>query len=217
MIKSFLIIVLLLCAIDTCWGQDANHFNGTLTYRIERVDVKDSVQAQMIIFARDSLIKIVNFSSDFGKQETIKHLIYQKKYVLIELEEGKFAVQIKDSPNDSIVKSYVFKQSRGHEKIARVKGKKMLVKFTLVQNDLTVIYTPKIAAKYLGAFPDAPGLLLQYYVVNDHGLYRYTLESMDEKIPPLSLFMIPADYQKISLKTFMEKSANTGNSSIPNN
>jgi hypothetical protein len=40
---------------------------------------------------------------------------------------------------------------------------------------------------------------------------------MDEKTPPLSLFMIPADYQKISLKAFMEKSANKGNSSIPNN
>lgn len=217
MIKLPLTFALLICIIKTCWGQDANHFSGTLTYRIERVDVKDSVQAEMIIFARDSLIKIVNFTSDFGKQETLKHLIYEKKYVLIELEEGKFAVQIKDSPNDSIVKSYVFKKSRGHEKIAGVKGKKMLAKFTLVQNDLTVIYTPKIAAKYLGAFPDAPGLLLRYYVVNDHGLFKYTLESMDKKIPPLSLFMIPADYQKISLKAFMEKSANTGNSSIPNN
>jgi hypothetical protein len=69
----------------------------------------------------------------------------------------------------------------------------------------------------LGSFTDAPGLLLEYFVVNDHGLYKYTLESMDEKTPPLSLFMIPADYQKISLKAFMEKSANKGNSSIPNN
>ena len=217
MIKLLLFTVLLCCSLEVSWGQVANHFSGTLTYRIERVDVKDSVQAKMIIFARDSLIKIVNFSSDFGKQETIKHLIYQKKYVLIELEEGKFAVQIKDNLNDSIVKSYVFKQSHGHEKIAGVKGKKILVKFTLVQNDLTVVYTTKIASKYLGSFPDAPGLLLQYYVVNDHGLYRYTLESMDKKIPPLTLFMIPADYQKISLKAFMEKSANTRNSSIPNN
>jgi hypothetical protein len=82
---------------------------------------------------------------------------------------------------------------------------------------LTLVYAPKISAKYLGAFPEAPGLLLQYYVVNDHGLYKYTLESIDKKIPPLSLFLIPADYQKISLKAFMEKSANTGNSSVPNN
>jgi hypothetical protein len=217
MIKSLLTFLLLVCAINASWGQDANHFTGTLTYRIERVDVKDSVQAEMIIFARDSLIKIVNFSSDFGKQETIKHLIYHKKYVLIELEEGKFAVQMKDSSNETTKKSYAFRPTHGRAKIAGIKGKKILAKFTLVQNELTLVYTPKISAKYLGAFPEAPGLLLQYYVVNDHGLYKYTLESIDKKIPPLSLFLIPTDYQKISLKAFMEKSANTGNSSIPNN
>jgi hypothetical protein len=188
-----------------------------LTYRIERVDVKDSVQAKMIIFARDSLIKIVNFSSDFGKQETIKHLIYQKKYVLIELDKEKFAVQIKDSTVDASAKTYAFHPTKGHSKIAGLKGKKLAVKFTLVQDELAVVYTPKISAQYLGAFTDAPGLLLQYFVVNDHGLFKYTLESMDKKIPPLSLFMIPADYQKISLKAFIEKSANSGNSSIPNN
>jgi hypothetical protein len=217
MIKFLLFIVLLSCTIDTCLGQDANHFNGTLTYRIERVDVKDSVQAKMIVFARDSLIKIVNFSSDFGKQEVIKHLIYQKKYVLIELDQEKFAIQIKDDPNDTTKKTYAFRPIKGHSKIAGVKGKKLAAKFELVQNELTVVYTPKISAQYLGSFTDAPGLLLEYFVVNDHGLYKYTLESIDEKTPPLSLFMIPADYQKISLKAFMEKSANSGNSSIPNN
>lgn len=217
MIKLLLFTVLFSFSLEVCWGQDANHFSGTLTYRIERVDVKDSVQAKMIIFARDSLIKIVNFSSDFGKQETIKHLIYQKKYVLIELDKEKFAVQIKDSTVDASAKTYAFNPTKGHSKIAGLKGKKLAVKFTLVQDELAVVYTPKISAQYLGAFTDAPGLLLQYFVVNDHGLFKYTLESMDKKIPPLSLFMIPADYQKISLKAFIEKSANSGNSSIPNN
>jgi hypothetical protein len=217
MIKSLLLTVFLTCVLEACWTQDANHFNGTLTYRIERVDVKDSVEAKMIIFARDSLIKIVNFSSDFGKQETIKHLIYQKKYVLIELDQEKFAVQIKDSPEDTSKKTYTFQPVKGHSKIAGIKGKKLAAKFSLVQNELTVVYTPKISAQYLGSFTDAPGLLLQYFVVNDHGLYKYTLESIDKKVPPISLFMIPADYQKISLKAFMEKSADSGNSSIPNN
>jgi hypothetical protein len=144
-------------------------------------------------------------------------LIYQKKYVLIQLDQEKFAVQIKDNPNDTTKKTYAFRPIKGHSKIAGVKGKKLAAKFELVQNELTVVYTPKISAQYLGSFTDAPGLLLEYFVVNDHGLYKYTLESLDKKIPPLSLFMIPADYQKISLKAFMEKSANTGNSSIPNN
>ncbi len=217
MVKFLLFFVLLSCTLEACWGQDVNHFSGTLTYRIERVDIKDSVQSKMIIFARDSLIKIVNFSSDFGKQETIKHLIYQKKYVLIELDNEKLAVQIKDDQVDTTKKTYAFRPTKGHSKIAGVKGKKLAAKFSLVQNELTVVYTPKISAQYLGSFTDAPGLLLEYFVVNDHGLYKYTLESIDKKIPPVSLFMIPADYQKISLKAFMEKSAHSGNSSIPNN
>jgi hypothetical protein len=217
MIKLLLFTVLLSFAFEICWGQDADHFNGTLTYRIERVDVKDSVHAKMIVFARDSLIKIVNFSSDFGKQETIKHLTHQKKYVLIELGNEKFAVQIKDDSADTTENTYSFRPTKGNSKIAGIKGKKLAAKFSLVQNELTVVYTPKISAQYLGSFSDAPGLLLEYYVVNDHGLYKYTLESIDKKIPPLSLFMIPADYQKISLKTFMEKTVDSGNSSIPNN
>ena len=182
MIKLLLFTVLFSFSLEVCWGQDANHFSGTLTYRIERVDVKDSVQAKMIIFARDSLIKIVNFSSDFGKQETIKHLIYQKKYVLIELDKEKFAVQIKDSTVDASAKTYAFHPTKGHSKIAGLKGKKIAVKLTLVQDELAVVYTPKISAQYLGAFTDAPGLLLQYFVLNDHGLFKYTLESMDKKL-----------------------------------
>jgi hypothetical protein len=163
----------------------------------------------MIIFARDSLLKIVNFNSELGKQETIKHLTQQKKYVLIQLEEGNFAIQFKDDEADTSVSSYTFKKQFGHAKIAGLRGKRLHFKHELAKNELTVIYTKQIAAKYLGAYDNAPGLLLQYYVVNDHGLYKYTLESLDEKIPPLSIFMIPPDYQKISLKAFIENSVKT--------
>jgi len=209
MIKSLLFSILLLGVIFQGRSQNSAHFNGTLTYRIERVDVKDSVEAKMIVFARDSLLKIVNFNSELGKQETIKHLTQQKKYVLIQLEEGNFAIQFKEDESDSSSKSYTFKKQFGHVKIAGVRGKRLHFKHELAKNELTVIYTKKIDSKYLGAYNDAPGLLLQYYVVNDHGLYKYTLESMDEKIPPLSLFLIPADYQKISLKAFTEKTSGT--------
>lgn len=217
MIKFLLLPILLFGMIFRGLGQNSEHFNGTLTYRIERVDVKDSVEAKMIVFARDSLLKIVNFNSEFGKQETIKHLTHQKKYVLIQLEEGNFAIQLKEDEKDTTSKSYTFKRQFGHVKISSVRGKRLIFKHELVKNELTVLYTKKINSKYLGAYDDAPGLLLQYYVVNDHGLYKYTLESIDQKIPPLSLFMIPADYQKISLKDFVEKTAKTSTSIKPTN
>ena len=212
MIKFLLFSMLLFGLNFRGWSQISAHFNGTLTYRIERVDVKDSVEAKMIVFARDSLIKIVNFNSEFGKQETIKHLIQQKRYVLIQLEEGNFAIQLKEDAADTSSKPYTFEKQFGHVKIAGVRGKRLYFKHALVKNQLTVIYTKKIGSKYLGAYDDAPGLLLQYYVVNDHGLYKYTLESIDQKIPPLTMFMIPADYQKISLKAFMEKTAKSSTS-----
>lgn len=191
------------------FSQNSNPFNGTLTYRIERVDVKDSVEAKMIVFSRDSLLKIVNFNSEFGKQETIKHLTQRKKYVLIQLEEGNFAIQFKEEDTDTSVESYTFRKQCGHAKIAGIRGKKLHFKHELAKNELTVIYSKQIAAKYLGSYENAPGLLLQYYVVNDHGLYKYTLESIDRKIPSLSVFMIPSDYQKISLKAFVEKTMKT--------
>ncbi|MFM6935509.1 MAG: hypothetical protein ACKOXP_08705 [Flavobacteriales bacterium] len=199
------------------WTQDALHFNGTLTYRIERVDVNDSVQAKMILFARDSLLKIVHFSSNLGRQETIKHLIYQKKYVLIETEQGKFAVQMKDSVDVSEGEKYTFESCRGKAKIAGVKGKKMKLIHPQLQHELNIVYTPSISAKYLDAFAQLPGLALEYYVVSEAGLFKYTLESIDRKTPPLSLFMIPSDYQKISLKAFREMSAKSASSINRNN
>jgi hypothetical protein len=217
MIKFLLFSVLLFGLNFQSLSQNSEHFNGTLTYRIERVDVKDSIEAKMLVFARDSLLKIVNFNSEFGKQETIKHLTQQKKYVLIQLEEGNFAIQFKDDKSDTSSKPYTFKKQFGHVKIAGIRGKRLYFKHELAKNELTVIYTKKIDAKYLGAYEDAPGLLLQYYVVNDHGLYKYSLESIDQKIPPLSLFMIPADYQKISMKAFMEKTAGTSTTITPTN
>jgi hypothetical protein len=198
------------------WGQGSAHFNGTLVYHIERVDIKDSSASKMMIFARDSLIKIVNFSPDLGRQETIKHLIYQKKYVLIELEEGKFAIQMKDSLNPAN-NSCEFKTTKGHVKIAGIRGKKLNAHYAFVKNDLTVVYTKKIPIKYLDAFTNAPGLLLMYYVANDHGLFKYTLESIDYKTPPLALFLIPSDYQKVSMDEFMRKSTITRERNIKNN
>lgn len=209
MIKSLQFFILFLGLNFMGLSQNYKPFHGTLTYRIERVDVKDSVEAKMIIFARDSLLKIVNFNSEFGKQETIKHLTQHKKYVLIQLEEGNFAIQFRDDDIDTSAKPYTFKKQFGQTKIAGIRGKRLNFKHELVKNDLTVIYSKRIAPKYLGAYNDAPGLFLQYFVINDHGLYKYTLESFDEKIPPLSIFMIPPDYQKISLKAFTEKTMKT--------
>ncbi|MFZ9587151.1 MAG: hypothetical protein ACO29U_06085 [Crocinitomicaceae bacterium] len=214
--RIFNLIVSILLVSWSSWSQVSDHFNGTLVYHIERVDIKDSSTSKMMIFARDSLIKIVNFSPDLGRQETIKHLVYQKKYVLIELAEGKFAIQMKDSLHP-VNKACEFKATRGHVKIAGIRGKKLSADYELVKNDLTVVYTKKISSKYLDAFTNAPGLLLMYYVANDHGLFKYTLESIDYKTPPIALFLIPSDFQKVSMDEFLRKSTITKERNVKNN
>ena len=88
-LKTLVLFSIIQLLSFTNWSQDSEHFNGTLTYRIERVDVNDSSEAKMMIFARDSLLKIVNFSSEFGRQESITHLGYQKKYILIGILDKK--------------------------------------------------------------------------------------------------------------------------------
>jgi len=50
------------------FSQKNDVFSGELTYEIERVDIKDTIRSLMIIYAKDSLLKIVNFSSNSGKQ-----------------------------------------------------------------------------------------------------------------------------------------------------
>ena len=201
----YFVLFLLLSSISNFISQKQSPFSGELTYKIERVDVVDSSKSIQLIYAKDSLIKVVNFNSDKGKQELIKHLTYNKSYLLIESPLQNFAIKT----NEHLVKdtsvNYTFKTQFGSKKIAGKPAKKIKVKLKSVQNELTFLYLKKIPAKYANIYPDMPGLPVLYYVSTPEGLYRYTLQEFKEVNPPLELFMIPKDYKKVTFEEFAEE------------
>ena len=67
-------------------SQKTRVFNGELLYEIERVSPKDSLPGKMLIYAKDSLQRVINFSSSIGKQEVIKHLRLNRSYVLVTIK-----------------------------------------------------------------------------------------------------------------------------------
>ena len=179
-------------------------FSGELTFKIERVDVKDSSKSIQLIYAKDSLIKVVNFNSDKGKQELIKHLRYNKSYLLIESPLQNFAIKTNEHLVKDSISNYTFKSQFGSKKIAGMRAKKMKVKLTSVKNELTFLYFKKIPAKYANIYNDFPGLPVLFYVSTPDGLFRYTLQEFKPSNPPLELFMIPKDYKKVTFEEFAE-------------
>jgi len=180
-------------------------FSGELTFKIERVDVKDSSKSIQLIYAKDSLIKIVNFNSDKGKQELIKHLGYNKSYLLIESPLQNFAIKTNEHLVKDSISNYTFKSQFGSKKIAGMRAKKVKVKLASVKNELTFLYLKKIPAKYANIYNDFPGLPVLFYVSTPDGLFRYTLQELKSSNPPLELFMIPKDYKKVTFEEFAEE------------
>ena len=201
----YFVLFLLLSSFSNIISQKQSPFSGELTYKIERVDVKDSSKSIQLIYAKDSLIKIVNFNSDKGKQELIKHLTYNKSYLLIESPLQNFAIKTNEHLVKDTVVNYTFKNQSGSKKIAGKRAKKIKVKLKSVQNELTFLYLKKISAKYANIYPDLPGLPVLYYISTPDGLYRYTLQEIKEVSPPLELFMIPKDYKKVTFEEFAEE------------
>lgn len=95
-IKYFLYILFMFqtgIQISTVFSQKQKVFSGELTYNITKVSQEklekdfslggDTAEEKMIIYAKDSLLKRVHFSSENGIQESIEHLRLEKKYCLL--------------------------------------------------------------------------------------------------------------------------------------
>jgi hypothetical protein len=201
----YFVLFLLLSSISNFISQKQTPFSGELTYKIERVDVVDSTKSIQLIYAKDSLIKVVNFTSDKEKQELIKHLTYNKSYLLIESPLQNFAIKTNEHLVKNTLTNYTFKFQFGSKKIAGIRANKVKVKLKSVQNELTFLYLKKISAKYANNYFDLPGLPVLYYVSTPEGLYRYTLTAFKASNPPIELFLIPKDYKKVTFEEFAEE------------
>jgi hypothetical protein len=206
--KYLTLFLTIIFSFQYVFSQKNNVFSGELTYEIERVDKKDTVRSFMIIYAKDSLLRVVNFNSITGKQELIKHLRLNRSYLLVESDQQNFAVRTNEHLILDTLQNYTFKKQMGTRKIAEIKVKKLRVKHKEISEDLTFYYTKSISSKYANIYINLPGLPLLFYVPTVDGLLKYTLKELKNNNPPLDLFMIPQGYKIISFEEFTNKFLN---------
>jgi hypothetical protein len=197
----FTLLLFTIVTVPTVFSQKSRSFSGVLTYTIESVNSTDSVRSKMIIYAKDSLLRVVNFNSETGKQELIKHLTYNKSYLLIETPLQNFAIRT----NEHLVKdsvTYTYQKKSGSKKIGGVKSKKILVKYQENKLPLTCYYHKKIPSKYANTMKSFPGLATLFYSFSESGILRYRLEKIEVNNPPLALFQIPKDFKMVTMEEF---------------
>jgi hypothetical protein len=206
--RFFSFALLLFLYIKSGFSQSKGLFSGELTYEIERVDKNDSIRSFMIIYAKDSLLRVVNFNSISGKQELIKHLRLNRSFLLVELDQQNFAVRTNEHLVIDSIENYTFKKQMGMRKIAGIPVKKLLVHHKEISEAVTFYYTKRISAKYANVYKNLPGLPLLFYIPTKDGLFKYTLKELKNNNPPLELFMIPKEFKIVSFEEFTNKFLN---------
>ena len=200
--KYLTLLLTIIFSFQYVFSQKNDVFSGELTYEIERVDKKDTNRTFMIIYAKDSLLKVVNFNSNSGKQQLIKHLRLNRSYILLETPKQNFAVRTNEHLVIDSIENYTFKKQMGMRKIAGIPVKKLLVNHKEISEAVTFYYTKSISAKYSNVYKNLPGLPLLFYIPTKDGLFKYTLKELKNNNPPLELFMIPKGYKIVSFEDF---------------
>ena len=200
--KYLTLVLTIIFSFQYVFSQKNSVFSGELTYEIERVDKKDTNRTFMIIYAKDSLLKVVNFNSNSGKQQLIKHLRLNRSYILLETPKQNFAIRTNEHLVIDSIENFTFKKQMGMRKIAGIPVKKLLVHHKEISEALTFYYTKSISAKYANVYKNLPGLPLLFYIPTKDGLFKYTLKELKNNNPPLELFMIPKGYKTVSFEDF---------------
>ena len=200
--KYLTLFLTIIFSFQYVFSQKNDVFSGELTYEIERVDKKDTNRTFMIIYAKDSLLKVVNFNSNSGKQQLIKHLRLNRSYILLETPKQNFAIRTNEHLVIDSIENYTFKKQMGMRKIAGIPVKKLLVHHKEISEAVTFYYTKSISAKYANVYKNLPGLPLLFYIPTKDGLFKYTLKELKNNNPPLELFMIPKGYKIVSFDDF---------------
>ena len=200
--KYLTLLLAIIFSFQYVFSQKNDVFSGELTYEIERVDKKDTNRTFMIIYAKDSLLKVVNFNSNSGKQQLIKHLRLNRSYILLETPKQNFAIRTNEHLVIDSIENYTFKKQMGMRKIAGIPVKKLLVHHKEISEAVTFYYTKSISAKYANVYKNLPGLPLLFYIPTKDGLFKYTLKELKNNNPPLELFMIPKGYKIVSFDDF---------------
>ena len=204
--KLILLFLAFLCN-SLLFSQNFKSFEGELTYSIELIHPetnKPKFISFTTIFTNDTLVRTDSENPALGKQTLIRHLQLSKQYVLLEYQGKKYAIQ-QNLGKDTTVTRYTFTTCRGHEKIAGLKAKKIMVNHPNFKTPLAMYYVKDLNPNYLGILKGIEGLPVKYYIQTEDGLFCYTLREINEKVIPNSIFLVSKEYEKISFLDFIER------------
>lgn len=204
--KQLFYLFLLIFGSSSLFGQKYTPFQGKLVYRVEFRDSasqKSDPPSIMTLYTNDTLVRIESETMQLGQQILIKHLQLHKYYILLEVNEQKFAIQHTEA-KDTVASKYVFKHKRGSKLFDGKKAKKILVSTPHYPKPLVMYYFKDINPIYLEAIKGIPGLPAEYFLRNEDGIYHYTLIDFSEEKPSKDLFGVPSDYKKVSFDEFIQ-------------
>ncbi len=209
-LKSFFLILFLFTCTNISFSQNYTPFEGKLVYKVELSDSisKKPIETKFVtLFTDDKMVRIESETNQLGSQILIKHLILNKYYILLEVNNQKYAIQHlmeSDSAAQNSPSKYTFTKKFGSKRFDGKKAKKISVNAKHFAKPIDMYYFKNLNPKYLDAIKGIPGLPADYYLQTEDGVYHYTLIQYSEEKQPADLYGIPSTYKKLSFDEFME-------------
>lgn len=209
----FSLIIAASCFTSHSLGQQK--FSGEIVYHVQMIDTnvqKIIDDREMRVSTNDTLSRIVTQIDALGEQVTIKHFVFQKSYLLINMLDKKLAIQTDYSDDSSKVDPYEINyRFFGRKKVNGF----VLKKASVYRKDLieprTIWYFKDIRPDLLDIYPGIKGLPAEFYLGTVDGLVHYSVKSAVSKPIDKDVFGIPSDYEKITLSDFMKHVRGEGN------
>ncbi|MES2587372.1 MAG: hypothetical protein V4622_00245 [Bacteroidota bacterium] len=187
------------------FSQKYKTFEGKLVYKVELSDsiYKKPIETKFTtIFTDDKMVRIESESNQLGSQILIKHLLLNKYYILLDINNQKFAIQ-QTVENDTIPSKYTFKKKFGSKKFDGKKAKKIRVNAKHFSSPIDMYYFKDLNPIFLDAMKGIPGLPAEYFLQTEDGVYHYTLINYLEEKTPKEIYEVSKEYKKVSFDEFM--------------
>ena len=193
-------------------AQKNKSFRGMLEYKISVADTSLAhlvPENRMIVYSNDTIVRIENFTQHLGKQVTIRHMVLNKSYLLVETPFGKYAIRADhneiDSAKADVPSKYTFSKKHWKRKVLGRRANRMEVSHEYFEAPVEMLYLKGYSPRILDAFNEVPGLPVKYTVATSDANLNYELVKMSEYTPSNDLFGIPSDFEKIGFEDFMDK------------
>lgn len=208
--KGYFAILFFLLSIQFTGIAQKGQFIGMLEYKITARDT--ALQAlypenKMLLYTNDTIVRVENFTSQLGKQVTLRHIEKNKSYLLLSTAFGNFAIQtdLNKQPDSTKISKYTFEKKCFKRKIAGRKANRIIASHEDFKEPIEFWYFKDIDSKYHDTFEGIPGLPVKYSVATPDVIYDYELVKVLEYTPDRDLFGVPSDYERISFDDFLDK------------